>query len=826
MLFLSALALAAQLPELTSGPAPLYPPDALEEGRSGAVLLRLQIDAEGRVQAASVEDTEDPIFSTPALDAARAFRFSPARDDAGEAVPAEILWRVRFEPTAAPVVRLEGDIRVAGTRQPGAGFLLALEGPEERFATADEDGRFRFAGVEPGPWTLRLVEPGYEALTAPVTITADKVATVRLQPKEVRPWEVEEEADEVVVVYERPPAVEVSERALSTEQIAYLPGTGGDLVKAVQNLPGVARPAFGIGQLLIRGTAPEDSAYYLDGTRLPAVFHFAGLSTVLNGDILDEVALLSGNYSVRYGRTLGGIVDLRVDSALPERSSGYISVDLLQATAFVEQKIGKKTSLSVSGRRSYIDSVLSPVLSSGGGATVRAPRYYDLQARLLHHSDQGVIDAAFLLSDDAFRVIGEDGEDAIGLQDRFQKGRIRWTHDLGAGWKGEVGMIAGPQSRGFQIAPNGMALERTTAVNGRFELTRGYQGSWFSLRTGLDLYTGSFAWSYDVDSTGGLGRTEEKGSVWFTSPSPYFEPSVRFGAFELTGGLRVDPWILDQGYTALAVDPRFVGRIRPTPTTTFEAAVGQFSQFPGERQVIESQGGDPDLGAQRSLQSSVGLEQEIGPLAVDVTVFGSLLSNLVVGREDAFRFFSGPPPVGPLDTGAYANEGTGRIVGVEALVKLQSRRTLAWLSATYSRSTRTKREGSERELFEYDQPLVLTALLTYQLPKGWRLGSRVRFGSGNPYTPVANRSYDLTTRSWRPIYGEVDSARLPPFFAWDIRIDKEFTFKNWRFTGYLDVQNVTNQQNVDIISWSEDFSEEEPITGLPILPAFGFKGAW
>jgi TonB family protein len=851
---LAALLLAAafgqQLPVAQTGPAPLYPPEALQESLEASVVLRVFIDSTGRVELVEIaESAGGPFadaFDAAARDAMRAYTFAPALDVNGDPVPAEILWEVGFRPEAAPVVRVEGQIQTAGDRAPGEGFRVEavpfVEGPTEdpdsddadsptRFATADADGRFRFAGLDDGSWVIRLAEPGYEALEARVEVVPGKVASLAFNPKVVRPWEVEDRSiSEVVVVEQRQVAVEVSERVLSTEDIYFLPGTNGDIVKAIQNLPGVSRPPLGIGQLIIRGTAPEDSAYYLDGTRVPAVFHFAGLSTVLNGDILEDVALLAGNYSVRYGRTLGGVVDLRVSEDLPDRSSGYVSVDLFQATAFVEQKIGENTSLSVSGRRSYIDAVLTPVLSGLGSSTVRAPRYYDAQVRVLHHTDQGVVDAMFLLSDDSFRVVG-DAEDAdevqIGLTDRFQKCRLRWTHDLADGWAAEATFLVGPSVRTFDIAPDGQARETTTALNSRVELTRGYQSSPFAWKMGLDLYTGGFRWLYDVDAFDGSdGRTVEKGFAWFTSPSPYIEPSVRFGIVELTGGLRVDPWLLDTGYSAVAVDPRFVGRIRPGADTVVKAAIGQFSQFAGPRQVIESQGGNPDLGAQRSLQASVGLEQRVGPLDLEVTAFGSELSNLIVGREDAFRFFTGPPPVGPLDTEPFANEGRGRVIGVEGLMKLQTERTLGWLSATVSRSTRQNREGDDQGLFEYDQPLVLTALVSHQLPKRWRLGGRVRYGSGNPYTPVVSSRYDLDRRAFTPVYGPVDSGRLPAFYSIDVRIDKEFQFRNWSFTAYLDLQNATNRQNLEVISWNDDFSQEEPITGLPLVPAFGFKGGW
>ena len=132
----------------------------------------------------------------------------------------------------------------------------------------------------------------------------------------------------------------------------------------------------------------------------------------------------------------------------------------------------------------------------------------------------------------------------------------------------------------------------------------------------------------------------------------------------------------------------------------------------------------------------------------------------------------------------------------------------------------------ENALFEYDQPIVLTALASHQLPRNWRVGSRFRFGSGNPYTPVTNRVQRLDDRSFRPVYGERDAERLPPFYQLDVRVDKDYIFRNWKLTAYLDLQNATNAQNVEVQGYNYDYSEEDPVTGLPLLPAFGFRGEW
>jgi len=708
---------------------------------------------------------------------------------------------------------------------PASSLILQLSSEEwAGVATTDAAGAFAFPGVEPGDYTLYVRGDG----------VLDRVFVLRIGPEQpplavdvlAGQQAVDDAApDEIVVQGQRGP-VEITERVLDVAEIAVLPGTGGDAVRAVQNLPGVSRPPLNIGQLLIRGTSPEDSAFYIDGAKVPLVFHFSGFSTVMNSDSLAEVAFLPGNYGVRYGRTLGGVVDLRTNRQLPEESRRYVSVDLFQATAFLEQRVSNRTAITLSGRRSWVDAVLNPVLKNAAGPGLQAPRYYDLQARVLHRSPtRGRFDALLLVSDDAFRFVGgaDEGEQTVqlGLATRFAKLRLAHGVSVG-GWSVETSIFGGPETQEFAIAPDGQAYEKRTQVGLRHE--------WVSddarpvyLRLGADVQLTEFDFLYDVPAFQAL----EQAKVWSVAPAIFAEPTLTTGKLAVTPGLRLDHYWQSSGYTASPLDYRLSATWAAKERTSFKASAGRYSQFPLERQVIGDQQGNPELTPSWALQTSVGFKHSFDSgVSVEATAFNNALRDLIVGHEDGFAFFTGPPAFGPVDTGAYANDGVGTVRGVESLVRYADGRSTAWVAATVSRSSRVKRPGQDRELFRYDQPLVLTAVGSRELTNGWRLGTRARFGSGNPYTKVVNRFQDLDSHEFMPVYGAIDAARLPSFFSLDVRVDKEWHFNAWDLTVYLDLQNATNKKNPELMSWTYDYGAEDPITSTPLVPAFGLKGAW
>ena len=816
-------------------PPPVYPEAAIAKGLSGSVLMAIDIAADGSVVAVEVIEADREDFAQAAIDNARSFVFEPARLADGTAIDSRIEYRTVFQAEKVAPISVSGQVREAGPRIPlkRARIVVASPNGERVIADTDDEGRFRIAGLSPGPWVASVSAAGHVTETFDFEAVEGKVATVSayLVRDEVRTGQV---ADDEIVVVAAAPETEVTERTLTAEEVRYLPGSGGDVVKVVQNLPGIARSPLGTGNLRIRGTAPEDSLYFLDGGQIPIVFHFSGLTTVLASDLLEEVAYLPGSYTVRYGRALGGLVDLRTERALPKRSNGYVSVDVFQTALYVQQRVGKRDAFTASARRSYADVVLNPILNDGD-LTVQAPRYYDAQLRWSRKLDAGWSDVMFLLSDDRFRFLGQGDDEVVlaGFATQFQKLRWLTSRSFGDGLSLDASVVMGPEKKFFESDGSSEAYEKemriATRLEFRQEATPDRTLGW-TLGTDPNFNRSSFL--YDIarppERTVSTDRTapRESGANNIWQPSAYGELSLRAGQFKFLPGIRTDAQVTGSA-TVFSIDPRARVIWEVSDTTTLKGGAGRHSQAPTARQLSPSSDGNPDLSAELSYQYSIGIKQVVTEwLDVDLTGFYHHLTDLISGREDRFFFYSGPPPAGPFDTAPYANDGTGRTFGVEFLANVNTDTTTGFFSATLGRSDRVKRPGGERVLFEYDQPLILNALVSQKLPKRWRIGARVRYGSGNPYTPVTNRIFNHDRREFVPVYGERDSARLPPFFSLDIRIDKDYVFKKWTLTTYLDLQNATYSKNVENQGYSYDYREEEPTLSPPPLPAFGLRGEW
>jgi len=154
----------------------------------------------------------------------------------------------------------------------------------------------------------------------------------------------------------------------------------------------------------------------------------------------------------------------------------------------------------------------------------------------------------------------------------------------------------------------------------------------------------------------------------------------------------------------------------------------------------------------------------------------------------------------------------------------EDERFFGWVSYTLFRSERTNGPGQPSELFYLDQPQILTLLGSVNLGKGWEIGTRFRYVTGNIYTPCEGGLFSSTQTGYVCFSGPTNSKRLPPFHQLDIRIDKRFHIGDADLSIYLDIINVYNRVNPDVMAYNYNFTQQKPATAsFPFIPSLGIR---
>ncbi len=817
---------AVKPPVLTHFVPAVYPPDADAAGIAGSVTFSIVIDEKGAVGAVRVIDPgPHPGFAPAAEAAVKQFQFSPAVIG-GKPTAVEIEYRYDFvlkrappppPPTEKPV-SLIGRVIERGTRSP---VVAASVEAGDATAETDADGRFTLRGLPVGPIKVRIVSSAHHNLAIDEIIEAGKVKEVEYRMNRKRYGAFES------VVRGARERKEVSVHEVAVQELTTVPGTQGDVLKVIQDFPGVARAPFGLGLLIVRGSAPQDTVVYMDGVQIPLLFHFLALTAVINSDVISGLDFFPGNFSPYYGNAMGGAVEIHTRDPKHEwHGAGH--VDLYDGAAMVEGPVGDG-SFFASVRRSWVDEVLKAVVPHGLSV---APVFYDYQVKYVHALGGGQGSIFAFGSSDALDVLDSNTARPISFDStiQFQRLAARWQLGFAHNWRNDAVLSFGYDDQ-ITEAVNAIKIDATTwSVNLRD--TMSYRPSErFNLQMGVDSSLRYYSYNVTLPLFGQPGAAFGMGGLSANPPQnaqasgAWAQPGLfAFADIALGSRLHVQPGLRFDGNSRITsgnswwFDPRLSAFFTAGPKTVLKAAIGLYSEAP-QPQDFTAKFGNPDLTYQRSLQYSIGVDQKL-PFDVNLglTLYDKYMYQLVTETNLT-------DPMGAALN--LSNLGKGRSYGMEVLLRRQLMRGLyGWVAYTLSRSTRLDDpsvDTSGYHLYDFDQTHILTVIASYQTEHNWTFGTRLRYTSGDPYTPFVNGIFNANNASYECIAGNPDTARAPGFFQADIRIDRRFVYNNWSFTPYLDIQNVTNRANPEALFPNYNCQGYSTLTGLPIFPTLGLR---
>ena len=716
------------------------------------VVLSLDVSAEGKVEKASVESGAGEPFDSAALSAARRFDFEPGRLTTGEAVPVTVTFRLRIQEPAAPPpapVKLTGYLLERGSRLPIPNVPVAALAGEEVVARATTDGSGRFQiEVPAGRVPAGGLPPGRQKLDLLVKAQAGEIREENYLLESLG-------GPNETVVSASAIQREVMKDVLTAEQVFTVPGSAGDTLKAVLNLPGAARAPFGAGLLVLRGSAPGDSKVFLESQQIPQLYHFGGIRSTYAPAFLQSVEFVPGNFSVDYGRAQGGIIDVRVRDPRQDGFHGQADVNLYDVGVEMEGGLGGGWSLGGAARRSWIDTILPLFLPKDANLSFStAPRFYDFQFIASWNPDAsqklriifyGSMDRLVALFDKPMRDPTITGQ--LDARVSFYNLQAEYSKTFSERLRQDTSVVIGLQEIRTQIGPQYFFDLNVRRLSLRSTWAYDFSSQW-NLRAGIDAEMGRAAIGVNLPNSTGA----EPAASLVAAPDrrPAHHHVLLAGALRRAAlGPHPEPLHPPGRSRQLVLGHQPVGR-RPAPAGPLGGG---------------SRNGDPRCGrpvpaGAQPAEDQRGHGQPLPPARAepaDQRRGGAEVHGGDLPRRD--RLLQGAHPAGHPQLRLELRSRTPRATPAPAPGPSTGWRPCSrWPSATASPAgSPTPSSGrcaptrpTLQRPYDFDQPNNLTVLGTYQLGRGWSAGARFRLVSGNPYTPVVGLGLRLGHRGLRP----------------------------------------------------------------------------
>lgn len=651
-----------------------------------------------------------------------------------------------------------------------------------------------------------------------------------------------------VVVYGDKLREEISRTVLTAEELRLVPGAFGDPIRALQSLPSVARPTTLEGDLIVRGAEASNTATYIDMVPVPYLFHFFVGRSVVNPSMLDDVEFFAGGMPTRFGNVTQAVVNARTSERPIERGvHGTVSVDLLDFSASAQGRVKERITWEAAIRESWVGGLIG--LSTRAIASARgsgdsipgwaSPNYFDYSTRFRYEAGQDRFTLSLFGATDAFvfhpprDLLDDPGPTELGLPydpnkplyAGFHRLHGRWDRTVGD-WQQTTWFAAGPEIEGNLIEGIGQFADGPDVGEVR---------SWtFMARRDdrVDLGSRVGAIRYGAE---GIARpmavrdfdealTEEDVETTrdlVLSGAAWVEWQREWGQTWIAPGMRMSAHQFNDRF-APSGEPRLSIRQPLDENWALTGFAGRFSQVPQPERYADSIG-NPDLRLITAWQGSVGAEGRwTSGVEVNINLYGTWMENLVVkDQEVVLRADEDHLHTGLSSTYTPVR---ARAYGLETLVRMRPNHGwFGWVALSLSRTQRIEAEGVLPG--NYDQPFALSLVGARELPKDWRISSRIRITSGHPFTPLT--PVFLPERDvWSALPGDKNSERLPVFRQLDFRVDRTWTATRARWTVYLDVFNVLNHKNFFVGTYDPTYRELETSIWLPVIPTLGLEVAY
>lgn len=718
---------------------------------------------------------------------------------------------------------LLGSVKDAKTQEPLIGATVLLESTNIG-TTTDLDGRFSLENIPPKTYNIVISFVGYTTITrynVVVRSGGNPDLTVELNES------INVLGDVVVTPnpFEKLNTTPLSIQKLSQEEIVAYPGGNNDIAKVVQSLPGVSGSVGGFrNDVIIRGGAPNENVYFLDGIEIPNINHFAtqgsagGPVGLLNVSFFDGVTLSASAFGAQYDNVLSGVLQFDQRNGNPRKFQTNFRVSSSEAALttegplFKKEKEESKTTFIASVRRSYLQLLFEVI------GLPFLPNYWDYQYKVNHKINtynEIYITGVGSIDDLTINDLEDLDAEQKAIQDQLPVIQQR-TNTIGVGWrkrfKSNNGFLRMTLSN--NILDNGFSqYEDNINLNGLF-LENDSREMETRLRTSITQFAGKWTHLYGVtliqanytnNTTNLVNNRAFNTSLQLLRYGLFAQSSARFVEDKLgiSFGLRADGNTFtntgNEIYKTLSPRASISYRLSEDGDWTINASLGRyFKILPYTSLGFQNNDGtyaNQDakyilsdhavLGMEYLLNKSSrltleGFYKRYGNYPVSITDNVSLAN-----KGGGFEVFGNEP---------ITSDGKGRTYGVELLYQQKfNGKWYAVAALTFYNSEFTSSDNTKFLPAVWDNGTLVSLLAGYKFGNNWEASARYRYLGKAPYPPTNQAA---TLANYPAVifdYNNLGTVRLDPFSQMDIRIDKKWNFKKFSLDLFLDIQNALAQ---------------------------------
>ena len=591
------------------------------------------------------------------------------------------------------------------------------------------------------------------------------------------------------------------------------------MVGFAQSLPGVSPSVGGFrNDLIIRGGAPNETVYYLDGMEIPNINHFStqgssgGPVGLLNVSFIEDVALSASAFGAKYDNPLSGVLQFKQRKGNTERYNTNFRLSATEAAITTEGPLFKgtneksKTSFLASVRRSYLQFLFKAI-----GLPIR-PNYWDYQYKVTHTIDEyNELNLMGVGSIDEFSLEAPDDFDANQQALLDQAPYIeQQTNAIGLSWRKRF-----KNNKGFMLTTISNNLLKNVFT--RYENNETKTGIFFrndatenetKLRYELTYYLGD--WKVNLGANQQYSKYAN--NTFGSNPAINYSTKIDFFKYGFFGnitnsffdnrldvslGVRLDDDTFLDTNLLETFSPRLALSYKIFDTWRISGTLGRYFKIPPYT-ILGFKDGNNFVNRNANYTISnhavIGIEKNFGNSAkISLESFYKKYENFPISINDGVSLANKGAGFEVLGNEAVSTTGKGRAYGIELLAQKKFVKNFYGIfSYTFFYSEFTGLNNVYLPSV-WDSRHLISLTTGYKLKKNWEIAARYRFAGNTPFVPVNEAE---TLQNYPQVifdYNRLGTQKLPIFSQLDMRIDKKWNFKKFSFNVFIEAENVLGQ---------------------------------